>query len=223
MKKVFTLLAVALFLAACHCTQCTRTACHINKQAPCACAHHHQHKAGCKCPKCQKEGCHKKHHGQDCPCAHGPKAPQHHAKPAPQPMAKKVAEDKDLAAVGKVKTKADNTAVFSFDKPINFKVNSDEIESASAKDIKQAAKALKKYPNAKVKVVGYTDSIGEPAYNLELSKRRAKAVAMELINDGVPAKNVSSFGMGDKDPVASNKTAQGRAQNRRVELEITNK
>ena len=238
MKKILTILAVALFLGACHCTQCTRSACHMHKHPQCACAQHHK---DCKCPKCKKAGCKKhhgkacaKHHGKDCPCAKhhhkGPAPmPKPVAKPAPKPAqptaaaAKKVAEDKDLAAVGKVKTKADNTAVFSFDKPINFQINSDEIEAASAKDIKQAAKALKKYPNATVRVVGYTDSIGEADYNLDLSKRRAKAVAMELVKDGVPADHVTFTGYGDKNPVASNKTSAGRAQNRRVELEIKNK
>ena len=228
MKKIFTILAVALFLGACHCTKCTRSACHMNKQATCACAQHHKagqcaakHKAGCKCAKCKKAGC-KKHHGKDCPCAKAHQAPapapKPVVKPAPKPAPKKVQEDKDLAAVGKVTTKADNTAVFSFDKPINFKVNSDEIQDT--KDIQQVARALKKYPNANVRVAGYTDSIGEADYNLDLSKRRAKAVADELIKQGVPADHVSFVGFGENNPIATNKTAAGRAQNRRVELEI---
>ena len=223
MKKVLTVLAAALFLGACYCTQCTKTACHMNKQAKCTCA---EHKEGCKCAKHHKEGCKcaecKKHHGKDCPCAHQHKQAAKPA-PAPKPVAKKVAEDKDLATVGKVKTKADNTAVFSFDKPINFKVNSDQIQGTSPADIKQAAKALKKYPNAQVRVVGYSDSIGDPAYNLALSARRAKAVADELIKDGVSPANVSYVGKGESDPIAPNKTAEGRAKNRRVELEISNK
>ena len=280
MKKIFTILAVALFLGACHCTKCTRTACHMNKQATCACAQHKDgqcaaHKAGCKCGKCKKAQCQKhqgkacpcakgqkagckcgkckkaqcqKHQGKDCPCAKGQKTcscgetcacnknsgkscgcGQHHPAPvaaqpapAPKPVAKKVAEDQDLAAVGKVKAKEDNTAVFSFDKAINFKVNSDEIQGDSPKDIRQTAKALRKYPDAKVKVVGYTDSIGEADYNLDLSKRRAQAVADLLIKDGVPAANVTAIGMGENNPIASNNTAAGRAQNRRVEIEISN-
>lgn len=235
MKKVLTILAVVLFLGACHCTKCTRSACHMNKQAPCACAAQHKdgkcaakHKADCKCAKCKKGGCKKaacaKHHG-DCPCAHKPApAPKPVMKPAPapapKPVAQKVQQDKDLAAVGKVKTNADNTAVFSFDKNINFKVNSDEIQGTSAADIAQAAKALKKYPDAKVRVVGYTDSIGEADYNLDLSKRRAKAVADLLVKEGVPAENVTSLGMGENNPIGDNKTSAGRAANRRVELEI---
>ena len=81
---------------------------------------------------------------------------------------------------------------------------------------------LKKYPNAKVRVAGYTDSYGDANYNIDLSQRRAKAVAMELVRDGVPAKNVTFIGYGEANPVATNKTAAGRYQNRRVELEITN-
>ena len=81
---------------------------------------------------------------------------------------------------------------------------------------------MKKYPDNTVRVAGYTDSLGDPNYNVDLSQRRAKAVAMELVKEGVPAKNVSFIGYGAANPVATNKTRQGRAQNRRVELEISN-
>ncbi len=70
---------------------------------------------------------------------------------------------------------------------------------------------------AKVKVVGYTDSIGTEQYNLGLSKRRAKTVADYLMKNGnVPADKIEQVGMGEADPVASNKTREGRAKNRRV-------
>ena len=211
MKKVMTILAAALFLGACHCTKCTTTPNRSNTCANVACQCKHHHKAGCKCAKCKKEGCHK-------PAAKA-------VVPAPAPVAKpaNVAEDKDLHEVAHVSAKADNTAVLSFKEPINFAYNSDEIDSASVSQIQKAANALKKYPNAKVRVAGYTDSLGNPNYNVDLSQRRAKAVAMQLVNDGVDPQNVSFIGFGAANPVATNKTAAGRAQNRRVELEVTNK
>ena len=73
--------------------------------------------------------------------------------------------------------------------------------------------------------VGHTDSIGSDAYNQKLSIRRAEAVKSYLVGKGVDAKRVYTEGKGEKQPVATNKTAAGRAQNRRVEIEVvgTNK
>jgi len=208
MKKVMTVLAAAIFLGACHCTKCTNTPNRSNTCVKAACACKHHHKAGCKCPNCKQAGCTKKA---------GKPLPPPAAKPAP-----KATEDAALASVGKVSKKADVT-VLSFNEPINFAHNSDKIEPASVAPIKKAANILKKYPNSTVRVAGYTDSLGNPDYNVDLSQRRAKAVAMELVSNGVSAENVSFIGYGAQNPVATNKTAEGRAQNRRVELEIKNK
>lgn len=68
--------------------------------------------------------------------------------------------------------------------------------------------------------VGHTDSIGSDAYNQKLSVRRAEAVKSYLVSKGVDAKRVYTEGKGEKQPVATNKTAAGRAQNRRVEIEV---
>lgn len=143
------------------------------------------------------------------------------AKPAEKPAPKAV-EEKDFAEVASVKTQTAGKTVLAYKEPINFNYNSDVIAESSLDQIKKTADALKKYPNAKVRVAGYTDSYGDANYNIDLSQRRAKAVAMELVKDGVPARNVTFIGYGEANPVASNKTAAGRYQNRRVELEITN-
>ena len=143
-------------------------------------------------------------------------------KPATTQPVKKTVEDKDFSDVANVSRKTPGRVVLSYKEPITFRYNSDEIEPASLKPIKQTARALKKYPDHTVRVAGYTDSLGDPNYNVDLSQRRAKAVAMELVKEGVPAKNVSFIGYGAANPVASNKTREGRAQNRRVELEISN-
>lgn len=68
--------------------------------------------------------------------------------------------------------------------------------------------------------VGHTDSVGSDAYNQKLSIRRAEAVKGYLVNKGVDEKRVYTEGKGEKQPVASNKDAAGRAQNRRVEIEV---
>ncbi|HJD43747.1 MAG TPA: OmpA family protein [Candidatus Paenalcaligenes intestinipullorum] len=68
--------------------------------------------------------------------------------------------------------------------------------------------------------VGHTDSIGTVPYNIKLSERRANAVKAYLVEKGVPADRIYTEGKGKADPIASNSTPQGRAQNRRVEVEI---
>lgn len=211
MKKVMTVLAAALFLGACHCTKCTTTPNRSNTCAKPACTCQH-HKPGCKCKAC-KEGC--KCHKPAPKVAEAPKP----LPPAPKPQVK--AEDFNNVAV--VNQKADNQVVLNFKEPINFKYNSDEIGAESLENIQKVADALKKYPNATVRAAGYTDSLGNADYNLDLSQRRAKAVAMQLVKDGVNAENVSFVGYGAANPIATNKTAAGRFQNRRVELEVTNK
>jgi outer membrane protein OmpA-like peptidoglycan-associated protein len=88
-------------------------------------------------------------------------------------------------------------------------------------DISQMGAIIKKYPEDVLVVKGYTDSTGSAKVNNPLSERRASAVKNQLIAAGVPAGSVSVVGMGDANPVGDNKTAAGRAQNRRVEIEVT--
>ena len=68
--------------------------------------------------------------------------------------------------------------------------------------------------------VGHTDSIGKASYNQRLSVRRAEAVKKYLVSKGIPADRIYTEGKGETQPVATNKTAEGRAQNRRVEIEV---
>jgi OOP family OmpA-OmpF porin len=67
---------------------------------------------------------------------------------------------------------------------------------------------------------GHTDSIGSDAYNQKLSEQRAESVRRYLVNGGIEAGRISTEGFGESRPVASNQTADGRAQNRRVELRV---
>ena len=86
--------------------------------------------------------------------------------------------------------------------------------------LEKLAEFLKENSNAKVSIVGYTDWIGDPNYNVELSRRRAIQVQGFLAKKGVKDSQLIVLWHGPNQPVASNKTALGRAQNRRVELMI---
>ena len=88
-------------------------------------------------------------------------------------------------------------------------------------DIRALAGNLQQYPNTTVAVIGHTDNTGSAAFNQDLSERRANSVANVLINQGVAPRRVVSIGRGESQPIASNQTAAGRQQNRRVEIVIT--
>jgi OOP family OmpA-OmpF porin len=115
-----------------------------------------------------------------------------------------------VAAASKVTYAAD--AFFDFDKAV----------------VKPAGKAKLDDLVAKVKginleviiAVGHTDSIGSDAYNQKLSVRRAEAVKAYLVSKGIEKNRIYTEGKGEKQPVASNKTKEGRAKNRRVEIEV---
>ena len=85
----------------------------------------------------------------------------------------------------------------------------------------QLADILKKYPNAKLTIEGHTDNTGSNAYNKKLSDNRAKAVLDYLVNKGIDASRLTAVGYGEDKPVTSNKNAEGRTHNRRVELILT--
>jgi len=80
---------------------------------------------------------------------------------------------------------------------------------------------LQKYPKHRVVIEGHTDSVGSETYNLDLSQRRADAVQAFLLHNGVNPAQLTTRGYGKAAPVASNATAEGRQQNRRVELIIS--
>lgn len=82
----------------------------------------------------------------------------------------------------------------------------------------EVVRVLKKNPDVKIRIDGYTDSIGTPQYNMKLSDRRAKAVVHYLVKHGIAADRLSFEGHGLTHPIASNKTKEGRAKNRRCEL-----
>jgi OOP family OmpA-OmpF porin len=101
---------------------------------------------------------------------------------------------------------------------VNFEFDSAKLTASSTASLNDAVKILKRHKDLHVEVAGHTDSVGNDDYNMGLSKRRAQAVADYLIANGVNAANIFVKGYGETDPIASNDTEAGRADNRRVEL-----
>ena len=84
--------------------------------------------------------------------------------------------------------------------------------------INKYATLLQNYPDAKVNIIGYTDSMGSPQYNINLSKLRANIVKSFLLGKGINPDRINVRGLGSENPVESNKTPIGRQMNRRVEI-----
>ena len=103
---------------------------------------------------------------------------------------------------------------------INFETNSAQLTSSSAATLDGAAETLNKYTDIAAEVAGHTDSTGADSYNMSLSGKRAQAVKDYLISRGVAASRLSSKGFGETQPIADNSTKDGRAMNRRVDLNI---
>ncbi len=103
-------------------------------------------------------------------------------------------------------------------KGLLFDFNKADIKPQYYKNLDEAIKVLKENPGMKVEIQGHTDNIGSAGYNLELSKKRAQAVANYLIAHGIAASRLVVKGYGFSRPVAPNDTPEGRALNRRVQL-----
>ena len=104
---------------------------------------------------------------------------------------------------------------------VTFGVDSTTISPNFRDALDQVAQSMITYPNSLIDVMGHTDSTGSEQYNVDLSRRRAEAVANYLVSRGVSRARVETIGYGEQYPVADNSTPEGRAQNRRVEIRIT--
>lgn len=102
-----------------------------------------------------------------------------------------------------------------------FDTGKADLKPLAAENIQKITDIVKKYPENHIVVVGYTDDQGTEESNQKLSERRAQAVRLTMVTQGFPASAVEAVGQGESNPVASNKTAEGRAKNRRVELLIS--
>ncbi|MES1937853.1 OmpA family protein [Salinisphaera hydrothermalis] len=102
----------------------------------------------------------------------------------------------------------------------SFAVDSANLSPNAQNTFNSIANVLKDYKKTAIHVVGFTDNTGSKQHNLKLSQERAQAVAQFLESRGVNSKRVLTWARGESEPVASNKTAEGRAQNRRVAIVI---
>ncbi len=103
-------------------------------------------------------------------------------------------------------------------KGVNFETASAALTKESYAILDGVIPGLKDNKEVELEVRGYTDSQGTASYNQKLSERRANTVMQYLINNGIEASRLRAVGYGEKDPIASNRTAEGRAQNRRIEF-----
>jgi OOP family OmpA-OmpF porin len=106
---------------------------------------------------------------------------------------------------------------------INFKTDSAKIKLNGDREVDAFAEFLKENPVYNATIVGHTDSTASEAYNQKLSERRANAVKDVLVKDGVASDRLTTSGKGEASPIATNKTKEGRALNRRIEAELTTK
>jgi len=104
---------------------------------------------------------------------------------------------------------------------VTFSTGSATVASSFRPALREVAQSLEAHPNSTVRVVGHTDNVGSATYNQQLSQDRALAVARILIRDGVSSSRITYSGRGYNEPITTNATAAGRAQNRRVEIVIT--
>ncbi|MFZ2321693.1 MAG: OmpA family protein [Pseudomonas sp.] len=103
---------------------------------------------------------------------------------------------------------------------ITFATDSSEIVSNFYAPLNNLASSFKQFNQNSIEIVGFTDSTGSRQYNMDLSQRRAQSVATYLTAQGVDGTRLSTRGAGPDQPIASNATADGRAQNRRVEVNL---
>ncbi len=110
--------------------------------------------------------------------------------------------------------------VVTFDSGLLFDHDQSDLRAASRTNLQELADNLRQYPRTDVLIIGHTDSDGSDAYNQALSERRARSSSAYLEQLGVASERISTRGMGENDPVATNDTAEGKQLNRRVEVVI---
>ena len=118
-------------------------------------------------------------------------------------------------------TRNGDNIVLNMPNNVTFDSSSATLKPAGANTLTGVAMVLKEYPKTAVNVVGFTDSTGTRALNMRLSQQRAESVASALIVQGVAQNRLRTQGMGPDNPVASNSTEAGKAQNRRVEITLS--
>ncbi|WP_185984303.1 OmpA family protein [Aureimonas mangrovi] len=128
---------------------------------------------------------------------------------------------RQLQGTGVSVTRVGDRIILNMPSNITFATDQDQVRSEFYPTLTSVAIVLNRYDQSIVDVVGHTDNVGSAQYNFGLSQRRASSVAGFLQNQGVNGRRLNVQGQGLSQPIASNATEQGRAQNRRVEISIS--
>jgi outer membrane protein OmpA-like peptidoglycan-associated protein len=126
-----------------------------------------------------------------------------------------------LQGTGVSVTRVGDQIILNMPSDITFAVDQDSVKSGFFPVLNSVALVLQRFRQTTVDVFGFTDSTGSDQHNLDLSQRRALAVANYLSAQGVDPRRFAVTGFGKTRPIASNATAEGRAQNRRVEIQLS--
>ncbi|MBC7314262.1 MAG: OmpA family protein [Rhizobium sp.] len=126
-----------------------------------------------------------------------------------------------LQGTGISVTRMGDRIILNMPSNITFATDQDQVIPQFYPTLNSVAIVLRKFEKTLIDVNGHTDSTGSVAHNEALSERRAMSVASYLNSQGVDPRRVSALGFGPSQPIASNATADGRAQNRRVEIQIS--
>lgn len=110
--------------------------------------------------------------------------------------------------------------VVTFDSGLLFDFDSAQLRPNAKRDLSEFATSMNEFEEANILVVGHTDSVGAESYNQQLSERRAESAGEYLQQQGIDTSRLTITGKGESEPVATNQTAEGRQQNRRVEIAI---
>jgi OmpA-OmpF porin, OOP family len=131
-------------------------------------------------------------------------------------------ENKLIGFITDPGARVDKETWFSFDR-LEFETDSAALKPSSQEQLRNVAQILEAYPQVHIKIGGYTDNVGDDAYNLKLSSERAANTMNELAKLGADRSRLESEGYGETHPIADNSTSEGRQRNRRIDVSVTRK
>ncbi|MGV8877420.1 MAG: OmpA family protein [Sphingobacteriaceae bacterium] len=134
-------------------------------------------------------------------------------------MDKQAAEIKETVPGAEVVREGEGI-IIKFDSGILFDIDKTALKAAAVTNIENLSASLKNNPETNILIIGHTDNTGSDSHNMDLSIRRAKAVKDLTIANGVEGSRLSTEGKGKNEPIGDNTTAEGRTENRRVEIVI---
>ena len=120
-----------------------------------------------------------------------------------------------------VRTEEGINLILDENSKVTFDYNKASLTAVAKSNLDKLVEVFNEYPDTDLLIVGHTDNVGSQNYNLPLSQKRAQSVKDYLVSKGIASSRLTSQGKGLEEPIADNTTAEGRAQNRRVEIAIT--